>query len=217
MTPTPPPSPDSNARCVLLVGGGAVPSNLVAALGQRGITAVIARAAPEVMAELAGGGVASVVVVEPDRQDRADELHAAAAVYHPGVRFWTYAPQAPGREATLSVFAAGSQEPKSHETDENAGPEENPWYPPAYGGQDAPTPANPEPDSKAGPPPNADPAMLPRTGPHRPADTADDDQALVTEQELAMLLGTDSTPPPGTVPERVTGSVRGHGRENGRE
>ena len=230
MTPPPPPpspSPDPAARCVLLVGGGAVPSNLVAALDQRGIRAVIARAAPEVMAELAGGGVASVVVVEPERQDRARELHAAAAVYHPDVRFWAYAPQAPGREAKLSVFAArspadasqtdGSPASGSLESGENAGTQAKPWYPPVTGGQETPSPATRAPDSITGHHPDAGTTLYPPTGPHRAADTAEDDQRLVTEQELAMLLGTDSMPPPGTVPGRVTGSIRGHGRENGRE
>lgn len=211
----PPPTPNPEARCVLLVGGGAVPSNLVAALGQRGIAVTLARAAPEVMAELAGGGVASVVVVEPERQDRAAELHVAAGVYHPAVRFWAYAPQAPGREATLSVFAVRPGKP-----DENAGSETNPWYPPTYGEQEATSAATREPDSDAGPRPDAEPALFARTGSNRPAaesvECADDDQTLVTEQELAMLLGTDSTTAPGTVPGRVTGSVRGHGRENGR-
>jgi len=208
--PPPTPTPPPEARCVLLVGGGAVPSNLVAALGQRRIAVTLARAAPEVMAELAGGGVASVVVVEPERQDRADELRVAAGVYHPDVRFWAYAPQAPGREATLSVFAAASGKP-----DENAGSGANPWYPPAYEGQEATSAATWEPHSKAGPRPDAEPACSTRTGPNRPVEAADDDQTLVTEQELAMLLGTDSTPGPGIGPGRGTGSVRGHGRESG--
>jgi len=206
---------ESDAQCVLLVGGGAVPSNLVAALGQRGINVAIARAEPEVMAELAGGGVTSVVVVEPDRQNRARELHAAADIYHPEVRFWSYTPQAPGQEATLSVFAA-----EAAETYENSGSNPNPWYPRTYGEQEAASTVKTEPDSKTGPQLDTDPVIAgpyDRPGPNRPPEDAPDEHALVTEQELAMLLGTDSTPPPGTVAGQVAGSIRGHGRQNGQE
>ncbi len=163
----------TNARCMLLVGTGAVPSNLVAALDQRGITVGITRTAPEVMAELAGGQVASVVVVEPERQARAQELYDAARAYHPQVRFWAYAPQAPGREATLSDFADNSGQ-----TLEKAGSAANPCYSPAY--QESHTCSNVTGES------SSDIGLRP------PADTTDDDPSLVTEQELAMLLGPDS-------------------------
>lgn len=200
--PPPAHTPTSaNARCMLLVGGGAVPSNLVAALGQRGITAGIARTAPEVMAELAGGQVASVVVVEPERQARAQELYAAASTYHPQVRFWAYAPQAPGREATLSVFAD-----KTGQTPEKSGPASNPCYSSAY---------------KESPPSSAATrASNAHAGPQADTDTTEDDPLRVTEQELAMLLGNDSDP--GEAPERSASPLHGHrweenGRDTGRE
>ena len=183
----PPHNTDAGARCVVLVGGGAVPSNLVAALDERGITATIARTAPEVMTELADGGVASVVVVEPERQARAAELHDAAGTYHPGVRFWSYAPQAPGREARLSVFNL-----ELGETLKKSGTAVNPWYPPTYGEQDASGPAALTSDSN---PEFFAPAGQPEApGPEGLAENLSDDQAVVSEQELEMLLESEFTP-----------------------
>ncbi len=191
--PTSGPAP----QCVLLVGGGAVPSSLVAALGQRGIGATIARAAPEVMAALAQGEVSSVVVVEPDRQDRAGELRDAAVTYHPAVRFWSYTPQAPGREARLAVFPSTPEETGKEAP--NSGRETNRCYSSPYRGADhaTATPAGPS-DSKTAPPLGAIP---PLTAPPYPGGL-DDDPLLVTELELAMLLETDTTTPPGPTPGR---------------
>ncbi len=98
--------------CVLWVGeAGAVPSSLVVILRDQGLEVVVAREAPEVMVELAaavrgGGGLPTVVVVEPGGRPRVGELMEAVARYHPGVVCWRYEAAAGGAGPVLRAFDA---------------------------------------------------------------------------------------------------------------
>ncbi|MEE9404882.1 MAG: hypothetical protein V3V20_08310 [Algisphaera sp.] len=224
-TASPPTSPTSyNAHCVLLVGShGAVPSNLVAALNRRGIGATIARQAPEVMAELAAGKAASVVVVEPELQTHISELHAAACVYHPDVRFWIYTPQQPGHEARLTNFHPRPSPANASEAQNTASASPTSQEPHRQPHQEAPHSVRPKQasgyhsadDSLSNDLTTAHASV--QTNPRESrqhfrslvthAQPVDDEQAspLVTEQELAMLLGSDSPPPNETTPRQKNG------------
>ena len=121
---------------MLWVGvGGAVPSNLVAALDRRGMEVLILREPAEVMVELAEaakhntlatdddprpvgeqrdaepaqGWGGSLIMVEPRQQPQAAELCAAVRAYHPAVRCWKYEAHGSGGGPLLAAM--------SHETD----------------------------------------------------------------------------------------------------
>ncbi len=184
---------------MLLVGeNGAVPSSLVAALGRRGLEVVIARQPAEVVLELAQTvrgeasraspqprppSPASLVVVEPDQQVRVDELRAAVATYFPTTRCWRYDPRGMDGHAALTIF---EDLPLDDDPDDFDGFEV---------------------DARQQPPAEAESPAYVRSAGHRlrsilvHADPSQRDgyDPLVSEEELAMLLGTD---PPAAATDR---------------
>lgn len=161
------------SRCVLLVGvAGAVPSSLAGALDRRGLEIAIARQPPEVMTELAEGGVSSLVVVEASQQERVDELVDAVTTYYPQTRCWGYTSREQGGSIRLDPLSHVS--PRSGVVSDGQGMVSSPRDGSAH-------------------------AHVKGAGQRLrslvvKADLRHDagDGPLVTEEELAMLLGPDS-------------------------
>ncbi|MBB6428405.1 hypothetical protein [Algisphaera agarilytica] len=207
-------------RCVLLVGeSSAVPSSLVGALDRRGLDIVIVRQPPRVMLELAVKPEPqdaprdqptpptpdlSVVVVEPQQQPRVDELRAAIAAYYPAVRCWRY--QAHGPEGRPLLDALDPPLEKPAEAPDPAIPSFDRTV--TISTQDfvdsgANTNHNSEHDSSI----SAEPGRVKgarqrlRSLVVQVDDPQPQDQGpLVSEEELAMLLGPDPAPAPGNDP-----------------
>lgn len=162
------------SRCVLLVGvAGAVPSNLAGALDRRGLEIAIARQPPEVMSELADGGVSSVVVVEASQQERVDELVDAVTTYYPQTRCWGYTSREHGGSIRLDPLSHVS--PRSGRVANGQGVVSSP-------------------QEEAAPQAHVKSAgqRLRSLVVKAELKPSTDDGPLVTEEELAMLLGPDS-------------------------
>ncbi|MEM1108369.1 MAG: hypothetical protein AAGH99_06730 [Planctomycetota bacterium] len=193
---------------MLLVGeSGAVPSSLVGALDRRGLEVVIVRQPPQVMLELASAqdreaaghlnqnealsdlsapkasidrsSEASVVVVEPQLQPRVGELRAAIDAYYPAVRCWQYHAHGPEGRATLEDLAPAEENMASREQD----------LVDAAGSDPHTSPSQPNaPADDAGRVKGASErlrSLVVQVDDPRPPD----DGPVVSEEELAMLLG----------------------------
>jgi hypothetical protein len=152
--------------CLLIAPAGCdVPSDLLDGLRSRQVRVRQKSDAPAVMADLAMGPSRILIIVEPAAVRDADTLVAAVRRYHPGVTVWQYAMQ--------------------------LDPPLQPWpgKPAAVFTRDEAPPLRSDP-----PTPQDSPAAV-------FADYADDEQnledidqpesPLLTEEELAMLLGDD--------------------------
>lgn len=204
-------------RCVLLVGeNGAVPSSLVVALDRRGLEIVIARHPPRVMLELVpihqkqpSAEVASaadpstfhapdsdahdspgysVVIVEPQQQSRTDELRRAVASYYPRVRCWRFRSHGRDDQPELEVYAdPGAATDDTSGTSDQPDPDSGEARNDAQVFLDARSVA-----AHTSALAMAENTALDTSGPLAPADDAG---RLVTEQEMAMLLGSDPSDP----------------------
>lgn len=95
-------------RCVVVLPRGAgverAPASLLAGLSQRRLDVVIAPDAPTAMVELARRPTAAVVVVEPQHLPQVGELIRAVRAYYPNVVCWRYEQQeaGPGRLSAIN-------------------------------------------------------------------------------------------------------------------
>lgn len=144
-----------------------MPSDLLDGLRSRHVRVRQKSDAPAVMAELAMGPSRIVIIVEPAAVRDADALVAAIRRYHPGVSIWQYAMHLdPPLQPWPGMVDAA---PPAHE-------------PPAFGTDEPPAPN----DSPA--------AVFAGLVNDQEQDIEDIDQPqspLLTEEELAMLLGDD--------------------------
>lgn len=89
--PARPPTPEPAGRCVVLSPpGGALLGLLLPALTGRWHSVSVVADEPGVMEELAGTGVSTLVVVEPDRWTRLGQLTDAVDHYYPRVVCMAY-------------------------------------------------------------------------------------------------------------------------------
>lgn len=153
-------------RCVVLVPKDVVPpEKLIAGLRGRGAEVRVTADAPAVMVELATGASA-VVLHEPERIVRLDELCGAIKRYHPKVSHWRSGSDGKGG-VKLETMAAGD---RSSAARKPAAPEKN---------------ASP-----------AAATQRPARSPTRPKGSGGErnkvmpeDSPLVTAEEMEMLLG----------------------------
>jgi len=183
--------------CVVLTPSGqAVSGRLLSALSTRGLSVAVVSDEPAVMEQLANGPVTAVILVRPEAWAGLGELAYAIRQHFPATHCWQYADSAPG--GTLKLTALDAQ-----------------WLGPRLPGQ-APPPGQPQPSdadrqqSQAEAKPSAQVQPLYRDddashapvgrimGRSRPVDnllvripppTNDPPCALISEEELSMLLG----------------------------
>ena len=147
------------------------PHALIGGLAKRGVKVVEVKTAPKVIAELSGQEDGLVVVIHPAKQARWPALHEALSRSLPRVRLWQYAPAGPTQPWRLASLGA----PSVQQSDFIQDP----------------------------------PSMTPRPTGARISDTGDDadgrhavlkigdpngwatTEPIVTEEELAMLIGDD--------------------------
>lgn len=153
-------------RCVVLVPKDtAAPEKLIAGLRGRGAEVCVAADAPAVMVELAAGA-AAVVLHEPERIIRVDELRDAIKKYHPKISHWQSGADAKGGVKLEAMKNGGKAGAMARE--QAATPTKQ-----------AETPAQ----RSARPPTRVNGATGGRGKP------ASEDSPLVTPEEMEMLLG----------------------------
>ena len=175
-------------RCLLWLHHGCdAPVDLLEALRSRDVGVREVAHAPAVMAELALQDYAALVMVNAEGSREADRLIASVEKYHPSVSVRRYSPGSPQRlqrfERTrepVEPAPAVSEEPDVIETDQT---EEEP-VPETVLNMPAPPSVEESPPAGVGP-------SLEASKDDEPAPDEDDDfePPLLTEEELAMLLG----------------------------
>ncbi len=180
---------------------GRTPKNEVQAAGES-----TRPSEPEQVAPASASAGLSVVVVEPQQQPRMDELHDAIASYYPAVRCWQYHAHGPEGRPSLDTLnpayfsnpAADRRESRYlHDLRENPSP---PASPPNFvdTGDSAPhtsgtdLPADPRDTARVKGASHRLRSLVVKVDDPQPYD----DGPLVSEEELAMLLG----PPPRDTP-----------------
>ena len=158
-------------RCVLVIAVGApIPASLLERLQRRGAVPVVVASPAAAMTALADAATHALIVQNPAKMGRFDELRHAVSTYHPSVVVWAYEPgDINGR----------------HGRESGEAPAHLYRVPPLT-----------RPRSKGGAPPDTDGD---RTGvateaagmPHQ------DDDPLVTAEELRMLLDPIPAPDQG--------------------
>lgn len=148
----------------------------------------------------------SVVVVEPQQQPRIGELRAAVAAYYPAVRCWQYHAHGPEGHASLESLEPSPQHlSPAAETTGAASPASGMTRRQDFVDVDVPRAHTSEHDP---PSPAGDTARVKGASQRLRSLVVQiddpqpvDDGPLVSEEELAMLLGPDPLPAPG----RTTG------------
>lgn len=201
-------------RCLLFVPRGCdAPIDLIAGLAARRLYVREISTAPGVMAELARKSYTILIAVFPGHAADWPALLEAVRIYHPSISIWTYDACNPLRLNRLpaSPHAAAPQTPElSDDQDIQDGPAAS-HHNPQNIGAPAQTRQTPQPSSSGAI--KAPRAMAePLNAPAKPAKSSppnqiaapkadrssstdpSDHQPLVTEEELAMLLGDEPLP-----------------------
>lgn len=101
---------DAGTRCVVLVdAAGAAPADLLSGLSQRGVSTVVVAEPAEAMVELNKQTSGILVVVDPESRPWLDDLVQAVRQYHPRTVRWGYRAQHPSGQAQLQPLADPSQ------------------------------------------------------------------------------------------------------------
>lgn len=166
-------------HCVVLTGPNRdAPGDLLRGLSLRGVGTVVVSHPASVMVELSRQTTGAVVVVEPDRHPYLAELLHAIEKYHPRTTRWQYTAHDPSGTPQLRPMAGCAEDGCDD------GPE-----PISINGQSRGKYLVPDPKSPLG----RAQAQVPRervrslvVKVHHPADA---DEPLISEEELAMLLG----------------------------
>lgn len=192
----------TGTRCVVLVGlGGSAPADLLSGLSHRGVGTVVVAEPAGAMVELARETTGALVVVEPDGRPWLDDLVQAVRLYHPLTVRWCYRSQHPSGQAQLQPL-----------TDR----------PPTGNGQNNPTHASapadepdvsahftlPNPRSPLGRAQSQVPRERMRSLVVKVQGPTEVGEPLISEEELAMLLGP--------VPEDFGGGAGHPGEQGGR-
>lgn len=184
----------AGTRCVVLVGSaGSAPADLLSGLSRRGVSTTVVVEPAGVMVELAKENNGILVVVDPDNQPWLDDLIQAVRHYHPRTVRWCYRRPHPSGQAQLLPLTD-----RTH----------------TGNGQNHPTPAPvsepdvsahytlPNPRSPLGRVQSQVPRERMRSLVVKVQGPTEVGEPLISEEELAMLLGP--------VPEEAGGS--GHER-----
>lgn len=150
----------------------------------------------------------SVVVVEPQQQPRIGELRAAVAAYYPAVRCWQYHAHGPEGHASLESLEPSPQDYAPEASDaRSVGPASGMTRRQDFVDVPVPTAHTSEHDT---PSPAGDTARVKGASQRLRSLVVQiddpqpvDDGPLVSEEELAMLLGPDPLPAPGRSTSRT--------------
>ncbi len=167
-------------RCLLWLPRGCdAPVDLLEALRSRSVGVREVAHAPSVMSELALHDYAALVIVNVDGSREADRLIASVEKYHPDVSVRRYCPASPQRLQRVRTTCAPAEAASAAADDaDRVEPDE----------------ISPEPAA------DVEPAAAPPAASARPFHGLEDDvesddeqlePPLLTEEELAMLLGDD--------------------------
>ena len=162
----------------MLAVSAQAPAGLRAALEKKGLKVVRVDTPATVMLELARGVATAVLLVEPERWAQRDDLLGALRTYHPKVACWWYR-RGDGETAGLGWFTRDGQEA-------GLGTE------PSEADTDAPGRVRP-------------PSQRVRPALAKTREQSDQPAPLISEEELAMLLGP--------LDEEPTNGRAHHGKE----
>jgi len=187
----PPSSQPGGPRCLIWIAPGYdMPLDLIDGLRQRDIDPREVHHAPMVMAELATGspGYDVLVIVDPAVHPEISAVVGAVEQYFPQVRIWRYDRNASVRLARWNGRAAGDRSAAPR-----ARPEPARCHAPQAGGAHAGQPAA-EPSAPGRDVPGPAEEARPPHGEMPPAASAAAGAAdgLLSEAELAMLLGRET-------------------------
>lgn len=166
-------------RCVVLIEAGRqTPVDLIGGLSMRGVSTTVVTDPAEAMVELARHRTGALVVVDPDRCRWLDDLTEAVRTYHARTVRWGY----------FSRDASGVPQLRSLESDHG-----QPTLPmkPVVTEQHDPQPRYivPDPKSPLGRAQSQIPRERVRSLVVKVRSESDVDEPLISEEELAMLLG----------------------------
>lgn len=105
----------TGTRCVVWVRTGcSVPTDLLGALSKRGVSTVVVVEPAGVMVELARQATGALIVVEPGSQPHLKALVQAVTTYHPKTARWCYQTRQPSGKAQLSKLNGQAPEGDTH-------------------------------------------------------------------------------------------------------
>ena len=163
---------------VLTGASGAAPADLLSGLSTRGVSTVVVNHPASVMVELAKQTTGAMVVVEPDRHPYLSSLIQAVGTYHPMAVRWGYTAADPSGTPQLRPLEDRESNHTPTETDET---------------DDRPTGQGkylvPDPKSPLGRAQAQVPRERVRSLVVKVQQITDADEPLISEEELAMLLG----------------------------
>jgi hypothetical protein len=166
-------------RCVVLINpGGAAPVDLLGGLSKRGVSTQVVADAAHAMVELARQHTGALVVVNPVQQPGLVDLIEAVKTYHPRTVRWSYRSAHPKGQAQLqplngqSVGDAESADHKAMSQPEKSDQVSEVASPSPLGRVQAQVPSD-----------RVRSLIVKVQGP------AEVGEPLITEEELAMLLG----------------------------
>lgn len=171
----------AGTRCVVLAGGGiSAPTDLLGGLSRRGVSTVVVTEPAKAMVELARETTGILVVIEPDRQPWLDELIQAVKTYHPRTVRWGYRCVHHSDRPQLEPLSHHNGKPVTNAMpahSHNVGTDKTPCY------------VVPDPRSPLGRVQSQVPRERVRSLVVKVQDPGGLDEPLISEEELAMLLG----------------------------
>lgn len=169
----------AGTRCVVLVGvSGSAPTDLLGGLSRRGVSTAVVSDPAAAMVALARQSAGALVVVEPEEHAWLDDLIQALKSYHPRTVRWGYRSQHPSGIPQLQPL--GEYAPVE--------PDQSQPVQPNGQGQ-AHRYIVPDPKSPLGRAQAQVPRERVRSLVVKVQGSSDVDEPLISEEELAMLLG----------------------------
>lgn len=166
-------------RCVVLVGAGvSAPADLLGGLSRRGVSTVVVSEPAWAMVELARQTTGALVIVQPDRHPWLDELVQAVKTYHPRTVRWAYRSVHHSDRPQLEPLHNGKLEAQVKPTQNKNGRADNSFRH-----------VVPDPQSPLGRAKSQVPRERVRSLVVKVEGLQGIDEPLISEEELAMLLG----------------------------
>lgn len=171
----------AGTRCVVLVGpGGSAPADLLSGLSRRGVSTAVVAEPAGAMVELTRQANSILVVVDPDDQPWLDDLVQAVRQYHPRTVRWCYRTKHPSGQAQLQPLT-DLRPPKNKQNNHTPAPVEEPDVSTHF--------TLPNPRSPLGRVQSQVPRERMRSLVVKVQGPAEVGEPLISEEELAMLLG----------------------------
>ncbi len=173
----------SESRCVVLTGpNGSAPADLLSGLSTRGVSTIVVNHPASAMVELAREAAGILVVVEPTRHPYLQELITAVKRYHPLTVRWGYtAAVSSGLPQLQALTKDASDTPGPFHVNEQDG---SACQPDPQGKYLVPDPKSPLGRAQAQVPRERVRSLVVKV-----RETSEADEPLISEEELAMLLG----------------------------